>query len=139
MSPTTERPVRCALGMLASDKHNKGLRMVAKLLRDQGVEVVYLGEYNTAQTIAKAVVDEDVDLVGISAFTGNYVKKMQDLMTELERVGASDVPVMLGGLIHADDEEAIYAAGVDVIFGPRKGTEDILEYIAKLKATANAR
>ena len=90
-----DRPLRCALGMLASDKHNKGLRMIAKMLRDEGVEVVYLGEYNTARTIARSVVDEDVDLLGISAFTGNYVLKLEELMDELRQQGADDVPVML--------------------------------------------
>ena len=125
----TGRPLRCALGMLASDKHNKGLRVIAQLLRDEGVEVIYLGEYNTARTIAQAVVDEDVDLLGISAFTGNYVAKLEELMSELRRVGAGDVPVMLGGLIHADDEPTLRAAGVDVVFGPRTGRHDVLAYV----------
>lgn len=124
-----ERPLRCALGMLASDKHNKGLRMIAKMLRDEGVEVVYLGEYNTARTIARSVVDEDVDLLGISAFTGNYVLKLEELMDELRQQGADDVPVMLGGLIHADDEKALLAAGIEIVFGPRTGRDDVLAYI----------
>lgn len=128
------RPLRCALGMLASDKHNKGLRLIAKLLRDEGVEVIYLGEYNTARTIARAVVDEDVDLLGISAFTGNYVAKLEELMSELRQFSATDVPVMLGGLIHADDEPALKAAGIDIVFGPRTGRDDVLAYIRKKQA-----
>ena len=128
------RPLRCALGMLASDKHNKGLRTIARLLRDEGVEVVYLGEYNTAQSIASAVVDEDVDLLGISAFTGNYVLKVEELMSALQAAGASDVPVMLGGLIHSDDFPALYAAGVQAIFGPRSGRDDVMSYIHEKQA-----
>ena len=130
----SDRPLRCALGMLASDKHNKGLRMIAKMLRDEGVEVIYLGEYNTARTIARAVADEDVDLLGISAFTGNYVLKLQELLDEMKEFGVGDVPVMLGGLIHIDDEPALYAAGVDAIFGPHTGRDDVLAYVTKLKS-----
>jgi methylmalonyl-CoA mutase C-terminal domain/subunit len=120
--------------MLGSDKHNKGVRTIARLLRDEGVEVVYLGEYNTAQSIASAVIDEDVDLLGISAFTGNYVLKVEELMSALKAAGASDVPVMLGGLIHSDDFPALYAAGVQAIFGPRSGRDDVMNYIHEKQA-----
>jgi methylmalonyl-CoA mutase C-terminal domain/subunit len=128
----TSRPIRCVLGMLASDKHSKGIRTLARYLRDQGVEVIYTGEYNTSQQIARIAVSEDADFVGISSLSGNYVMRMEELMNALRAAGGEDIPVLLGGLIDPEDEPALHACGVTRIFGTDSSLPDIMRFVEEL-------
>ncbi|MDO9435918.1 cobalamin B12-binding domain-containing protein [Hydrogenophaga sp.] len=128
----TSRPIRCVLGMLASDKHSKGIRTLARYLRDQGVEVIYTGEYNTSQQIARIAVSEDADFVGISSLSGNYVLRMQELVAAMGAAGGEDIPILLGGLIDPDDEPALKASGVARVFGADSSLPDILEFVKEL-------
>src|SRR5262245_43621873 len=100
-------PIRCLLAMLGTDVHSKGIRTLAQLLRDRGVEVIYLGEHNTAEGVINALIAEDADLVGLSYSTATYLHYTRDLMQKMRAAGVGDVPVMLGGLIHEDDEPAL--------------------------------
>jgi methylmalonyl-CoA mutase C-terminal domain/subunit len=121
--------IRCLLGMLGTDVHSKGIRTLAQLLRDQGVEVIYLGEHNTAEGMINAVIAEDADLVGLSFSVATYVHHTRDLLTKMKAAGVDDVPVMLGGLIHRDDEPALREMGVKGIFGPGSTIPQIVEFI----------
>ena len=125
-------PIRCLLAMLGTDVHSKGIRTLARLLRDHGVEVIYLGEHNTAEGIVNAVNAEDADVVGLSFSTATYLHYTQQLMQRLREAGLSDVPVMLGGLIHPEDEEPLKSMGVQGIFGPGSTTPQILEFLARV-------
>lgn len=123
------RPIRCVLGMLASDKHTKGIRTLARHFRDQGLEVIYAGEYNTAQQIARIAVSEDADFVGISSSNGNYLLRMEELMRAMDEAGGGDIPVLLGGLVHPEDEEALRGFGVAGVFGSGSSLEDIMRFV----------
>jgi methylmalonyl-CoA mutase C-terminal domain/subunit len=128
-----ERPiVRCLLGMLGTDVHSKGIRTIAQFLREAGIEVIYLGEHNSVQGMARAAVDEDADLVGLSFSSAAYVEYTRQLVMEMARIGASDIPVMLGGIIHPDDHQALYDMGVRGIFGAGSTTNEIIAFVRSM-------
>lgn len=127
--PTSSNRVRCLLGMLGTDVHSKGIRTLAQLLRDHGVEVIYLGEHNTAEGMVNAILAEDVDVVGVSFSTSTYLHYTRDLLEKMRAARVDDVPLMLGGLIHRDDEEVLRSMGVKGIFGPGSTTEQIVAFL----------
>ena len=122
-------PIRCLLGMLGTDVHSKGIRTLARMLRDLGVEVIYLGEHNTAEGMVRAAIAEDAEVVGLSFSTSTYLHYTRDLMQKMQDAGLADVPVMLGGLIHADDAPALRGMGVKGIFGPGSGLPEIISFL----------
>ncbi|MGE4431514.1 MAG: cobalamin B12-binding domain-containing protein [Sphingobium sp.] len=124
--------VRCLLGMLGTDVHSKGIRTIAQFLREAGIEVIYLGEHNSVQGMARAAVDEDADLVGLSFSSAAYVEYTQQLITEMTRIGAGDIPVMLGGIIHPDDHQTLYDMGVRGIFGAGSSTDEIIAFVRSM-------
>lgn len=121
--------VRCVLGMLGTDVHSKGIRTLARHFRDAGMEVVYLGEHNTPDGFAAAVAAEDADIVGLSFSTASYLHYVEEFMKAMHSAGVADVPVLVGGLIHADDEPTLRELGVAGIFGPGSTTEQILDFV----------
>jgi methylmalonyl-CoA mutase, C-terminal domain len=125
---STQR-IRCILAMLGTDVHSKGIRTLARLLRDHGVEVIYLGEHNTAEGIVNAVIAEDADVVGLSYSTATYLHYTRQLLDTMKAAGLDDVPVMLGGLIHPEDAPALQAMGVKGIFGPGSTTQQIVAFL----------
>ncbi|MDB5971500.1 MAG: cobalamin B12-binding domain protein [Hydrocarboniphaga sp.] len=124
-----QEKIRCLLAMLGTDVHSKGIRTLAQLLRDRGVEVVYLGEHNTADGVINALIAEDADVLGLSYSTATYLHYTHDLLDKMRKAGVADVPVMLGGLIHADDEPALREMGVKGIFGPGSGMDQIAAFL----------
>jgi len=128
----SDAKIRCLLAMLGTDVHSKGIRTLAQLLRDRGVEVIYLGEHNTAEGVIRALIAEDADIVGLSFSTATYVHYVRDLLTKMRLADVGDVPVMLGGLIHADDEPALREAGVQGIFGPGSTIPQIVEFLQRV-------
>ena len=126
------RRLRVLLGMLGVDVHSRGLRTVARLLRDAGVEVIYLGEHNSAEAMAAAAVTEDVDAIGVSFSVSTYTHYVAQLTVELARAGAGDIPVMVGGLIHPEDVAHLHSLGVAAVFGPDSTPDAILDYVTGL-------
>lgn len=129
--------IRCVLGMLGVDCHTKGLRTLARLLRDRGVEVIYVGEHNSAEGMAAAVLDEDADVVGVSFSTSTYLHHTAALIEAMGKAGVDDVPVMVGGLIHPDHRYQLRTMGVAGIFGPGSTIDQIMGFIDGLR-TAEA-
>jgi methylmalonyl-CoA mutase, C-terminal domain len=129
--------VRCVLGMLGTDVHSKGIRTLARHFRDAGMEVVYLGEHNTPGGFAAAVSAEDADIVGLSFSTASYLHYVEEFMTAMSSAGLLDVPVMVGGLIHTDDEPFLRELGVAGIFGPGSTTDAILEFVSNAVPTTS--
>lgn len=127
--PAEAPVIRCLLAMLGVDVHTKGLRTLASLLRDRGVEVIYLGEHNTAAGIAQAVVAEDPHVIGLSFSTSTYLHQVAALMSELKTAQVQDVPLIVGGLIHPDDEPALVELGVAAVFGPGSSVDGIMEFL----------
>ncbi len=121
--------VRCLLGMLGTDVHSKGIRTLAQILRDAGIEVIYIGEHNSVEGMASAALDEDADIVGVSFSSAAYIEYTRELIEAMKRKGVGDVPVMLGGLIHPDDFAILREIGVAGIFGPGSQMADIIAFV----------
>lgn len=127
---------RVVLGLLGMDSHENGAIAVASLLRDAGMEVIYLGRYQTPETLLRAAVQEDADVIGVSCHSWEYLEYLPALMARV-RAEAPDVAVVAGGsVITPKDAEALAAAGVAAVFGSGATPEGI---ISTLRTLANAR
>lgn len=124
-------PIRCLLGMLGTDVHTKGIRTLAQLLRDQGVEVIYLGEHNTCEGMVNALIAEDADILGLSFSSSAYVQYLKQLTDLMKQKDVAGVPIMVGGLVHAEDHDQLNQMGIEGIFGPGSQLADILEFIER--------
>jgi methylmalonyl-CoA mutase, C-terminal domain len=128
----TDRPntVHCVLGMLGTDVHSKGIRTLARILDDAGgIEVAYIGEHNSVEGMADAVIELQADMVGISFSSAAYVEYTRQLIEAMKRKGVGHVPVMLGGIIHPDDVDELKAMGVAGIFGAGSKMTDIIRFV----------
>lgn len=124
-----EGRIRCLLGMLGTDVHNKGIRILAQMLRDAGVEVIYIGEHNTCEGMTDAIARQKPDLAGVSFSSSSYLDYMAELLGCMREKGVADIPLMIGGLIHEEDHAALRKLGVDAIFGPGSRSVDIIDYV----------
>ena len=127
------RPIRVLLGILGLDQHEVGAVAVARMLRDAGMEVVYLGRFNLHGGIAKAAVEEGADVIGVSCHSWEYLHYLDALLAAL-REHDLDVPVVVGGsVVTPADAEAIQAKGVAAAFG---STADAAEIVATIERLA---
>lgn len=123
------RPVRVLVAKPGLDGHDRGAKVVAAALRDAGMEVVYTGLHQTPEMIARAAVQEDVDVVGLSILSGAHMTlfpKVRDLLNE---AGRPDMLLTGGGIIPEDDMAALHARGVGQLFGPGTPTSALIDYI----------
>jgi methylmalonyl-CoA mutase C-terminal domain/subunit len=122
------------LGMLGLDQHEMGARLVAGLLRDAGMEVVYLGKFNTPARFATVAEEEDADVIGVSAHSWEYLEQVPELL-KLLADRHSRVPVVVGGsVITPEDERALAAMGVAAVFGSGASAQAIVEKVRALAA-----
>ena len=124
-----ERKIRVLVAKPGLDGHDRGAKVVARALRDAGMEVIYTGIRQTPEMIAEAALQEDVDVVGLSILSGAHMALFPRIMERLKEAGLDDVLVVAGGIIPEEDQEAIRSLGVDGVFGPGTNTQDIIEYI----------
>jgi len=111
------------------DGHNRGAQVVAYGLRDAGMEVIYTGIRQIPAAVARAAVQEDVDVIGISSMVGAHLAVMKKLRKELEALNASDIPVIFGGIIPEEDYDHLRALGASAIFPPGSTIQEIVQYI----------
>ena len=130
-----ETPLRVVLAKLGLDGHDRGLKVVARMLRDGGVEVVYLGLRQTTETIIDAVEQEDVDVVGISMLNAGHLTLAPRMVQALADAGL-DVPVVIGGIVPDEDRPAMAAAGVAGVLGPGASADEV---VACIRAAADTR
>jgi methylmalonyl-CoA mutase C-terminal domain/subunit len=116
------------------DGHDRGARVVAAALRDAGMEVVYTGLHQTPEMIARAAVQEDVDVVGLSVLSGAHLTLFPRVRQLLDQMGRPDVLLTGGGIIPPADLEALTAQGVGRLFGPGTPTSDLIRYILEWAA-----
>ena len=122
-------PIRVLVAKPGLDGHDRGAKIIARALRDAGMEVTYTGLRQTPEMIVSAAIQEDVDCIGLSILSGAHnviVPRIHDL---LEAQGAEEILLVLGGTIPAQDEPAMKAAGVAAIFGPGTPLETTIEFI----------
>ena len=114
----TERPIKVLIAKPGLDGHDRGAKVLARGLRDEGFEVVYTGLRQTPEMIATAALQEDVDVVGLSILSGAHMTLLPRICELLRAAGLDDTLVTAGGIIPDDDVPALKAAGVSAVFGP---------------------
>ena len=124
-------PIRVVVAKPGLDGHDRGAKIIARSLRDAGMEVIYTGLRQTPEMIASAAVQEDVDVIGLSILSGAHNTLCPQLMTLLREKGMDDVVVLLGGIIPEADVAALKTAGIAEIFLPGTSTQDIVDFIHK--------
>jgi methylmalonyl-CoA mutase C-terminal domain/subunit len=125
----TRQKIRVLVAKPGLDGHDRGAKVVARALRDAGMEVIYTGLRQTPEMIAEAALQEDVDVVGLSVLSGAHLALLPRVVELLRASGLSDVLVIVGGIIPDEDAPSLQAAGVHGIFGPGTITEDIVKFI----------
>jgi methylmalonyl-CoA mutase, C-terminal domain len=125
----TERKIRVLIAKPGLDGHERGARVVARALRDAGMEVIYTGIRQTPEMIAEAALQEDVDVVGLSILSGAHMVLCPRVMERLRDQGMGDVVVLVGGIIPDEDVAPLLELGIRGIFGPGAITADIAEFI----------
>ena len=111
------------------DGHDRGVKVIARALRDAGFEVLYTGLHQTPDQIAAAAVQEDADAVGVSTMSGAHMTLVPRILEALAARGAKDVPVFAGGIIPEEDAQALRALGVAEIFTPGTSTETVVRWV----------
>ena len=118
-------PVRVLVAKVGLDGHDRGVKVVARTLRDAGMEVIYTGLFQTPETVAAAAVDEDVDVVGLSMLSGAHMT-LAPLVVEALRGRGSTVPVVVGGIIPSGDVAELTEAGVACVLGPGATADEVV-------------
>ena len=124
-----EHPLRILVAKPGLDGHDRGAKIIARALRDAGMEVIYTGLHQTPEMIASAAVQEDVDAVGLSIMSGAHMTLFPAVIDLLRAKGASDIGVFGGGIIPDDDIPRLKELGVAEIFTPGSSTQDIVQWI----------
>jgi methylmalonyl-CoA mutase C-terminal domain/subunit len=123
--------IRVLLAKPGLDGHDRGAKVVARALRDAGMEVIYTGIRQTPEMIVEAAIQEDVDVIGLSILSGAHLDLFPSIIEGLRKKGREDALVVAGGIIPEDDIPALQEMGVKAIFGPGTSTEDIVRFIQK--------
>ena len=126
-----ERKIRVLVAKPGLDGHDRGAKIVARALRDAGMEVIYTGLHQTADMIVDTAIQEDVDVVGLSLLSGAHMTLFVDVTRLLKEKGMEDVLVVGGGIIPEDDAPKLKEAGVAGVFGPGTRCDDIVKFIKK--------
>ncbi|WP_416197265.1 MAG: Methylmalonyl-CoA mutase, C-terminal domain [Sporanaerobacter sp.] len=124
-----DRPIRVLVAKPGLDGHDRGAKVVARALRDAGMEVIYTGLRQTPEQIVAAAIQEDVDVVAMSILSGAHNHLFPKVVNLLREQGVDDVLILGGGVIPEDDIPGLKEAGVEAIFTPGTSTKDIVEYI----------
>jgi methylmalonyl-CoA mutase C-terminal domain/subunit len=126
---TSERRIRVLVAKPGLDGHDRGAKVVARALRDAGMEVVYTGIRQTPQMIAEAALQEDVDVVGLSILSGAHLELFPRIVDELHKRGVDDVVLFAGGIIPDEDVPKLKEMGFRAVFGPGTSTSTIIDYV----------
>ena len=125
-----ERPIRILVAKPGLDGHDRGVLIVGQALRDAGMEVIYSGLKQTGDDIVEAAIQEDVDVLGLSILSGAHMALIPRIARLLSEQDASDILLLAGGVIPADDAEVLVREhGVARVFGPGTSTREIVEYV----------
>jgi methylmalonyl-CoA mutase, C-terminal domain len=123
---------RILIAKLGLDGHDRGARLITRILREGGFEVLYTGMRQTPETVAHAALQEDVDAIGISILSGSHMALVPRLIEVLRQQGLGDIPIVVGGII--PDADALIATGVAAVFGPGSGDAHIIGTLSALIA-----
>jgi methylmalonyl-CoA mutase, C-terminal domain len=138
MEAATARKIRVVVAKPGLDGHDRGAKIIARALRDAGMEVIYTGLHQTPEQIAETVIQEDADAVGLSILSGAHMTLVPKVVELLQAQGVDDVLVTVGGTIPADDIPELKELGVAEVFTPGAGTDDIVEFIRERASARHA-
>ena len=131
-------PARVLLAKPGLDGHDRGAKVVARALRDAGMEVVYTGIRQTPAMIAETAVQEDVEAVGLSILSGAHMTLVPRVLEELRARGIEDAVIWVGGIIPAEDVTALRALGVGAVFGPGSSLQSTIDFVRQAVAGRRA-
>lgn len=123
------RPLRILIAKPGLDGHDRGAKVIARALRDAGMEVIYTGLRQTPEMIAEAALQEDVDAVGLSILSGAHKSLLPRIVQVMRERGLGDVPVFAGGIIPDEDIPDLKSAGIAAVFGPGAPISEIVTFI----------
>jgi methylmalonyl-CoA mutase C-terminal domain/subunit len=132
----TAHPVRVVLAKLGLDGHDRGLKVVARMLRDAGLEVIYLGLRQTTESVLRATEQEDADVIGLSIHNGGHLT-LAPRMVEAVREAGMDVPVVVGGIVPDQDLDRLAEAGVFAVLGPGASSAEVARTVRAAAAGRN--
>ncbi len=132
-----EIPYRVLVTKIGFDGHDRGSRLIATFLKDAGMEVIYTPPWQTINSVAKLVIEEDIDVIGISSLATDHLI-VPDLMSTLTDAGLETVKVVVGGIIPKSEHALLLEAGVSAIFGPGTSREQVVEAFTQLTESARA-
>ena len=124
-----DRPTRVLVAKPGLDGHDRGAKVIARAMRDAGMEVIYTGIRQTPHMIVQAAAQEDVDVLGLSILSGAHLEILPEIVTLLREQQMDDVLVVVGGIIPASDRQTLKDMGISEVFGPGASTIEIVEYI----------
>jgi methylmalonyl-CoA mutase C-terminal domain/subunit len=128
---TETEKIRVLIAKPGLDGHDRGAKVVARALRDAGYEVIYTGLRQTPEQIAETALQEDVDVVGLSILSGAHMRLFPEIMQLLKEREMTELLVIAGGIIPAEDFKPLKKLGIKAIFGPGTPTSEIVEFIQK--------
>lgn len=126
---TTKRPLRLLVSKAGLDGHDRGIKIVARALRDAGMEVIYTGLHQTPEMIVSAALQEDVDAICVSILSGAHLALLKEIKSLLKKNRINHIPVILGGIVPNEDFAKLKKLGVNKIFTPGASLESIISYI----------
>jgi methylmalonyl-CoA mutase C-terminal domain/subunit len=129
--PATGRKIRVVVAKPGLDGHDRGAKIIARALRDAGMEVIYTGLHQTPEQIVETVIQEDADAVGLSILSGAHMTLVPRIAALLKEQGVDDVVLVVGGTIPADDIPELKDLGVSEIFTPGAPVQEIIDFIEK--------
>ncbi len=123
------RPPRILIAKPGLDGHDRGAKVIARALRDAGMEVIYTGLRQTPDMIAQAALQEDVDAVGLSILSGAHNELLPRIIQAMRQRDLEDIPIFVGGIIPVDDAARLKSAGIAAVFGPGSSLDEISKFI----------
>src|ERR671932_1551522 len=129
MNETASKRIRVVVAKPGLDGHDRGAKIIARALRDAGMEVIYTGLHQTPEQIVETVIQEDADAVGLSILSGAHMTLVPRIVELLREQGVDDVLLTVGGTIPADDIPQLKELGVAEVFTPGASTQDIIDFI----------
>lgn len=134
MSASTEKnqqagPIRVLIAKPGLDGHDRGAKVIARALRDAGMEVIYTGLHQTPEMIVRSAIQEDVQCIGMSILSGAHMTLFPEVIELLRKEGANDIVVFGGGIIPKDDVRKLKELGVKEIFLPGASTQEVIEWV----------
>ena len=134
----TDKKIRVLIAKPGLDGHDRGAKVIARALRDAGMEVIYTGLRQTPEMVAEAALQEDVDVVGLSILSGAHMSLVPRVLKLLEENGQGHLPVVVGGIIPEEDAGQLRKMGVYAVYGPGTTTTQVVEQIRQAVAQTQA-